>query len=43
VPCGDKSGLPIGLQIVGRIYEESLVLRRRACLRGNADAIARGA
>jgi aspartyl-tRNA(Asn)/glutamyl-tRNA(Gln) amidotransferase subunit A len=28
VPCGlTKSGLPIGLQIVGRLYEESLVLR----------------
>jgi len=28
VPCGvTKAGLPIGLQIVGRLYEESLVLR----------------
>jgi len=28
VPCGlTKSGLPIGLQIVGRLYEESTVLR----------------
>jgi aspartyl-tRNA(Asn)/glutamyl-tRNA(Gln) amidotransferase subunit A len=28
VPCGlTKSGLPIGLHIVGRLYEESLVLR----------------
>ncbi|HZS82487.1 MAG TPA: amidase [Stellaceae bacterium] len=28
VPCGlTKSGLPIGLQIVGRLYEEPLVLR----------------
>ena len=28
VPCGfTKSGLPIGLQIVGRLYDEALVLR----------------
>jgi aspartyl-tRNA(Asn)/glutamyl-tRNA(Gln) amidotransferase subunit A len=28
VPCGlTKAGLPIGLQIVGRLYDEDLVLR----------------
>jgi aspartyl-tRNA(Asn)/glutamyl-tRNA(Gln) amidotransferase subunit A len=28
VPCGLTSdGLPIGLQLVGRLYEEDLVLR----------------
>jgi aspartyl-tRNA(Asn)/glutamyl-tRNA(Gln) amidotransferase subunit A len=28
VPCGfDRDGMPIGLQIVGRLYEDALVLR----------------
>lgn len=35
IPCGlDRSGLPIGLQIAGRPFEEALVLRvARACER----------
>lgn len=27
VPCGDKGGLPIGLMIVGRLFDEETVLR----------------
>jgi aspartyl-tRNA(Asn)/glutamyl-tRNA(Gln) amidotransferase subunit A len=28
VPCGfSREGLPVGLQIVGRLYEDALVLR----------------
>ena len=35
VPCGfDAQGLPVGLHVIGRAYEDSLVLR--ACARVRA-------
>jgi aspartyl-tRNA(Asn)/glutamyl-tRNA(Gln) amidotransferase subunit A len=38
VPCGvDKGGLPIGLQIVGRPFDESTALRIGAAYEGATD------
>jgi aspartyl-tRNA(Asn)/glutamyl-tRNA(Gln) amidotransferase subunit A len=31
-PCGNSGGLPIGLQIIGRAFEEHLLLRVAAAL-----------
>ena len=37
VPCGfTKSGLPVGLQIVGRRHQEVMVLRAAAAFEGAA-------
>jgi aspartyl-tRNA(Asn)/glutamyl-tRNA(Gln) amidotransferase subunit A len=41
MPCGlTVSGLPIGLQIIGPAFEESLVLRVAAALEDGGVAIA---
>ena len=32
VPCGDSDGMPIGLQIVGRPFDETLLLRVAAAI-----------
>jgi aspartyl-tRNA(Asn)/glutamyl-tRNA(Gln) amidotransferase subunit A len=38
VPCGlDPAGLPIGLQIVGRPFQESMILRIGAAYEGSTD------
>ncbi|MBV8653411.1 MAG: amidase [Alphaproteobacteria bacterium] len=40
VPCGlTKAGLPIGLQIVGRLYEEHLVLRAARAYEATRPAV----
>jgi aspartyl-tRNA(Asn)/glutamyl-tRNA(Gln) amidotransferase subunit A len=40
VPCGlTKAGLPIGLQIVGRLYEENLVLRAARAYEATRPAV----
>jgi aspartyl-tRNA(Asn)/glutamyl-tRNA(Gln) amidotransferase subunit A len=31
VPCGFSGGLPVGLQIIGRAFDEATVLRAAAC------------
>lgn len=42
LPCGfDESGLPVGLQIVGRPFEEATVLRAAAALEADLDLTAR--
>lgn len=39
VPCGcTKSGLPVGLQIVGPLYSDALVLRAAAAFEGTSPA-----
>lgn len=32
VPCGEAHGLPVGLQIVGRPFEDALLLRVAAAI-----------
>jgi amidase len=37
VPCGRKNGLPIGLMLVGRHFEETTLIKLAAAIEASSD------
>jgi amidase len=37
VPCGSKNGLPIGLMLVGRHFEETTLFRLASAIEASTD------
>jgi amidase len=37
IPCGMSDGLPIGLMLIGKYYDESVIYRAAAAFEGGGD------